>query len=151
MDNGLVGCVINGKRLLINTLGEVWYVNKRSIRLIPNVVDTSKYNRIWCNGKRFLRHRLIGYVFLQLDLTNKQTQIDHIDRDKTNNNLSNLRIVSVQQNGFNKSNTKGYYQSGKKYRAVIRVATSRYHLGNFKTREEAHNAYLEAKKIYHTF
>ena len=92
----------------------------------------------------------MGYCFLGLDIDNPKQQIDHIDRIKLNNHISNLRIVSNQKNSFNK-NAKGYYfhKRDKKYIAKIGLNGKQKKLGYYDTEEEAHNAYLEAKKIYH--
>lgn len=43
-----------------------------------------------------------------------------------------------------------YDKESKKYRARITTNGKNYHLGGFDAPEEARNAYLEAKKIYHT-
>ena len=57
--------------------------------------------------KTYLHHRIIGYAFLGLDIDNVFTCIDHIDRNRINNNWLNLRLVTKQQNAFNR-NAKGY-------------------------------------------
>lgn len=76
--------------------------------------------------------------------------IDHIDRDKLNNKITNLRNITNQKNTFNTS-AKGYFwhKTKKSYQAHIGINNKRIWLGNFKTEEEARQAYLDAKKIYH--
>jgi len=76
--------------------------------------------------------------------------LDHINRDKTDNRISNLRIVTPQQNRFN-TNAKGYsyHKKNKKYQTCIMVNKKNITLGYFNTEEEARNVYLEAKKKYH--
>ena len=64
--------------------------------------------------------------------------VDHIDRDPTNNRVSNLRLASRQQNGQNssrssKSGYRGVYQHRGKWRVVIRNKT----YGSFDTPDEA--------------
>ena len=61
------------------------------------------YLVIRINGKHFLKHRIVGYSFLGLNIDNPKQQIDHIDRNRQNNNMNNLRIVSHQENQFNKN------------------------------------------------
>lgn len=80
----------------------------------------------------------------------KGMDVDHINQDPLNNTRANLRIVTRQQNCFNTS-AKGYYfdKTKQKYRAAIAAYGKRYHLGLFSTEEEAREAYLEAKEIYH--
>ena len=111
-------------------------------------INNVGYVRIRLNGKSYKKHRIVGYAFLGLNINNSKQQIDHIDRNKLNNNMNNLRIVSHQENQFNK-NAKGYYKNGKKFQASIKLNKQRFHLGTFNTEEEARNAYLEAKEKYH--
>ncbi len=80
-------------------------------------------------------------------------QADHIDHVTLDNRRSNLRTVTSQQNHFNQRKTKGYryHKLGKKYQARIGLNCKQIHLGLFRTAKDAHNAYLEAKKLYHKF
>jgi hypothetical protein len=101
--------------------------------------------------RKFFFHRLI-YLFYNpdFDIFNKKIYIDHIDIDKSNNSIDNLRILTNQQNCFN-TNAKGCYfhkKSGK-WVAKITINKKSIYLGRHKTEEEAHEAYLEAKKKYH--
>ncbi len=78
-------------------------------------------------------------------------QVDHIDGDRSNNKIDNLRDVSNQQNHWNRTNAKGYYwnKSSNKFCGVIRINGKTKHLGLFNTEQEARNAYLKAKETYH--
>jgi hypothetical protein len=77
-------------------------------------------------------------------------QLDHINRNRMDNRISNLRIVSCQENQFNRD-PKGYYwhKVQQNYRSSIRVNKKLIDLGSFKTKEEAREAYLKAKSKYH--
>ena len=76
---------------------------------------------------------------------------DHINHNTLDNRKSKLRIVSCQQNQFNRKSPKGYYwhKAVKKYHARIKVNGKNIYLGLFVTAKEARNAYLKAKEIYH--
>lgn len=78
-------------------------------------------------------------------------QIDHIDGNRTNNFLVNLRVVTHQQNCMNRTKAKGYcwHKITKKWISSIKVTGKLKHLGYFNTEAEARQAYLDAKKIYH--
>jgi hypothetical protein len=78
-------------------------------------------------------------------------ELDHINRIKDDNKISNLRIVTSQQNKFNRNNTKGFYwhKKANKWQSQIRLNNKNKYLGLFNTEEEAENAYLQAKEIYH--
>lgn len=81
-------------------------------------------------------------------------QIDHIDGDRTNNRISNLRDVTNKENSRSacipKNNTTGYmgvsFTAGRgMYRASIKVDGRQLFLGYWKTAEEASNAYTAAR------
>ena len=79
--------------------------------------------------------------------------IDHINRDKRDNRIENLRDGSKDINTRNTErveNAKGYWwaKHANKYSASIKINYKSKHLGYFDTEAEAHNAYLEAKKKY---
>ena len=99
-------------------------------------------------GKQYLIHRIIAYAYLGLDIHNPKQVIDHINRDKLDNQVSNLRIVSHQENQWN-TNAKGYHKSGNKYKAQITINKKQIYLRTYETEAEAHNAYLIGKQIHH--
>lgn len=74
--------------------------------------------------------------------------IDHIDGDKANNALSNLREASHCENNRNIAGRSGvkvrHDRPNSKYRARIVVDGKDIYLGSFKTPEAAHEAYLSA-------
>lgn len=77
--------------------------------------------------------------------------IDHINRIKTDNRIENLRNVNQTINCINRSNVKGYHlhKPTNKYRARIVINKKQITIGYFETQQDAHEAYIEAKKIYH--
>jgi len=87
------------------------------------------------------------YVYGNVDFK----MLDHINRDKTDNRICNLRISNHQQNGFNR-NDKGYYFNKQinKWKTQIILNGKSIYLGSFNTEEEARQAYLKGKKKYHT-
>jgi hypothetical protein len=98
----------------------------------------------------YYRHRIIGFAYLGLDINNLKLMIDHINRDTLNNCVDNLRIVSSQQNNFNRT-CKGYcwHKRDRKYHARIRLNGKYIHLGCYDNEEDARQAYLKGKAIYH--
>lgn len=147
------GVVINGRRLVVCENGDVYGFDRWSgeMYLIANVDNSHGYNHIKCGGKGVFRHRIMGYTFLGLDIDNPKDQIDHIDGNKLNNSLNNLRIVNNQQNNWNKTKAKGFHwaKRDKKWRAQIKLNGKIIHLGSYDSESEAHTAYLKAKLIYH--
>lgn len=81
--------------------------------------------------------------------------IDHIDRNPTNNRLSNLRLATHAQNMQNKGpigGAKGYffYTPKKPWVAQIYHNGKKIVLGRFATEEEASKAYQDARIKYHS-
>lgn len=107
---------------------------------------------LYKNGKQSLEllHRLLYKVFIG-NIPEKM-YVDHIDRNKLNNNLENLRLVTNSQNTINSDkiiNAKGYSKLKNGYRANITINGKTIYLGYFKSEEDAHNAYLAAKEKFH--
>lgn len=77
-------------------------------------------------------------------------EIDHDNTDKSDNRICNLRIISHQQNAFN-TNAKGFSwdKSRNKWSSQIHLNGKKIYLGRFNTKEEAREAYINAKKKYH--
>lgn len=77
--------------------------------------------------------------------------IDHINRNKLDNRISNLRSVSKSQNAMNMNIEKGYSfcKRSNRFIAAIMINYKKIHLGTFKTETDARNCYLENKEKYH--
>ena len=116
--------------------------------------DTGRgYKSIGINKKIYGKHRVIYKLHNHdWDITNfsLNNHIDHIDRDTSNNSINNLRVVSQKQNNFNK-NGKGYYwhNNSNKWLAKIGIDGKSQYIGYFDVEQDARNAYLAAKKLYH--
>ena len=83
--------------------------------------------------------------------------VDHINGDKIDNRIENLRAADSKVNTQNikkarknnKSQLLGVYFFNGKYKSCIRSNEKSVHLGTFETKEDAHNAYVEAKRNFH--
>ena len=60
------------------------------------------------NNKKYQKHRIIAQQFIPNDEPETKPFIDHIDNNRTNNHITNLRWVSASENQRNKSSSKGY-------------------------------------------
>lgn len=84
--------------------------------------------------------------------------IDHIDCDRLNDKLVNLRQATAQQNSFNKGTIwnkyglKGVSKKRNLWRSQITKDGKRTHIGYFPTKEEAHAAYyLKATELFENY
>jgi len=93
-------------------------------------LDNTGYSRIMIDGKRYLVHRLI-WMFNYGVFPNNI--IDHINRDKSDNRLSNLREATQSQNVRNSNRSNGVYfrKDSCKWRANITIEGERIYLGSF--------------------
>lgn len=106
------------------------------------------YIGIQINNKKYQAHRLIWmYHYGKIPAG---MEIDHKNRDRADNRIDNLRLVTVQENKFNRKG-KGYtyIKSTSKYKSQIKINGKSINLGHFDTPEEASEAYLKAKKDLH--
>jgi len=111
----------------------------RTQELSPNTVGKGYYQvGLWKDGKQknFLVHRLVAQAFLED--WDPDLQVDHVDRDPSNNCLSNLRMVTPSQNNQN-NNAKGVYfrKDRKKWRAELTINYKQYRGPYRSTKEEA--------------
>ena len=114
------------------------------------------YKQVRIGGYPGLAHRII-YEMANGPIASG-LQIDHIDGNRTNNSLSNLRIATNAENmcnrGKNANNTSGFKgvclnKPTGSWKAGIKVHGRRKHIGYFSTPEAAHRAYCEHAAILH--
>ena len=153
-------CVINDTRVKLKD-GEIYsFINKgnspyqRWFLLKGCLSYNSPYKSIKINKKMYKYHRVIYKLHnheWEIDDEPFKNQIDHIDRNKLNNNINNLRVVSNQQNQFNTTH-KGYSWDKKNnnYRVRIRFNNGERKNYTVNTEEEAIKLRAELKIIYHT-
>jgi hypothetical protein len=120
--------------------------------------DTKGYVKIEIGGKAYAAHRLAWLMVYGVEPSN---QIDHIDGNKSNNAISNLREATNAQNkqnirkarADNKCGLLGayWYKAGRTWRSEIGHNGKSYFLGNFPTAELAHLSYVDAKRRLHEF
>ena len=130
--------------------------NSRNTRkgLVAGTKLSNRYIRIFIYGKLHQAHRLAWYMYYGKE---PEYGIDHIDGDKHNNSISNLRDVPQSSNARNsslsKANCSGFtgvtwMKKSKKWRARIMLNGSDIHLGFFEDKQKAICARVRANKKY---
>jgi hypothetical protein len=122
----------------------------------PGGLNTKGYVQIRINNKLYLAHRLAWlYVYGEFPIN----QIDHIDGQKTNNKITNLREATNKQNQENtplkSNNTTGFRgvhfnKKNNNYRAYICHNRRQISLGSFATIDLAINAVRTARDCLFT-
>lgn len=116
------------------------------------------YINVFIDGQGYTLHRIA--ILLATGIYDKTVQVDHVDHDRGNNRLNNLRVVSRAENmrnqslrNTNKTGVTGvsvrYTRKGtKRYTANIMYNYKSIFLGNYDTLEEAATARLQAEIKY---
>jgi hypothetical protein len=121
---------------------------------IAGAIEAGGYIRICIDGRFHRAHRL---AWLLAHGAWPTRSIDHINGNKADNRLCNLRDVTANVNlqnirrarSDNRSGLLGVARDKTGFRAVIKVAGKQKYLGTFPTPELAHSAYLSAKRLLH--
>ena len=104
------------------------------------------YRQIQIGGTKYAASRLAWLIVHNEDP--KEFTIDHKDRNRENNRITNLRKATQAKQNKNKSTCKGYSITGTKtvrYQARIKTNGVSRNLGCYDTPEEARAVYLAAK------
>lgn len=119
-----------------------------------SIKKDSGYITISIDSKGYYAHRL-AWLYIYGEIPNGE--LDHIDGNKTNNRIGNLRLCIHRNNVFNsiKRNTtyyRGVTKNRSRYRARIQVDGNYIDLGTYNTPEEASMAYeIKAKELHGEF
>ena len=129
----------------------IWKIRLNSRTKIGDIVGSlynDGYRHVQIYGKRYVEHRLI-WMYYNGDILDGLF-IDHINRIPDDNRIENLRLVTLQENQWNRSTKCCFWdKANKKWRASIRINGKKKYLGYFDNKVDANNAYLEAKSKYH--
>ncbi len=118
------------------------------------VCSTLGYVMMGVDGASYRAHRLAWLSFYGAWPVG---QIDHINGNKIDNRMANLRDVPASINRQNQHNPMrgnsigilGVRRSGMKFETSICVEGKGVWLGTFESAEEAQSEYFKAKRIYH--
>jgi len=127
-------------------------INKHN-RIMKSYVETDGYVRIPLTKnnkqKKYQLHRLIALQFIPNP--NNYDYIDHIDNNKQNNSIENLRWINMSGNMRNRVISvnkyglpRGVFKSGNKFRVLIKIDKVKKCFGTYDTIEEA--SYVYEKK-----
>jgi len=121
------------KKYAVSEDGKVFSLDYRrtgEVRELSPLTVSGGYNQVSLSkngkGKRFYVHRLVAQAFL--DDYDPDLQVDHVDRDPSNNHVSNLRMLTRSQNMQN-NNAKGisFYKRCNKWIAHLQINHKNYY------------------------
>lgn len=121
----------------------------KKLRKVVYATNTDGYFYTTIKRRPFLIHRIL-WAFYYGEVPADRV-IDHINGDRKDNRIENLRLVTVRENMHNtKFHRNGgligttYDKHVKKWNAQITIKRENRNLGYFLTAEEAHAAYMKA-------
>jgi len=127
----------------------IWKV-KNTKGKVAGALRPTGYICVEIDSKPIMAHRLIWIMHYGY--------IDHIDGNRSNNRIENLRVVTRTQNQWNRKNShnnkfgvKGIRlrKDNNKYEARISINKKRLVLGSFDNLELAELVITEARNKYH--
>ena len=138
-----------------------WKQMRSGIKNFPLAGSVHKkygYLVIGIDQKRYQAHRL---AWLYMHGVMPPDLIDHIDGDRLNNRIANLRLATMSENLQNRkgpaaNNKLGFIGASfdkrdGRWTAWIKANGKSVYLGRYATGEEASQAYLNAKRELHPF
>jgi hypothetical protein len=138
--------------------GEIYYKVSRSRNKAGSKAGTYRNHdnayQVIINGKHYLTHRIVfmmhhGYL---------PQFVDHIDRNRSNNKIENLREATHSQNAHNSAIRKdsktgiknvSWNKVDKSWKVRIQANNTRITIGQFKDFELAELVAMEARHKYH--
>ena len=134
----------------------IWLVSKGSKKAgeIAGTINDDGYIIIRVNGKRYMAHRIAWFL---LKGKMPDGDIDHINGNRKDNRIENLRDVSRSVNLQNQRSPRNgnkylgvtWDKRNKKWFSQITVGHKHINIGRFNTAEEAHAAYVATKRKLH--
>ena len=135
--------------------GNFTFVVNKGIRragMMAGSAVAGGYWRLRLDGREYKAHRL-AWLYMYGEWPDRD--VDHINLNKRDNRISNLRLATETENGANQplssKNTSGFkgvtwHSRSKKWQAAVKVKGKNKYLGLFDRAEDAHSAYVKASQ-----
>ena len=119
-------------------------VRKEDYMFIIHTND-SKYSRIHYKHITYTVHRLVAQTWLPRVEDGFNDEVDHINGDRSDNRLQNLRWAHRIVNARNKHKVKGVEKLTNKFRVRVQLGKKKFHFGTFQDEEEAKEVAKKAR------
>jgi hypothetical protein len=147
-------------RYQVSNIGNVTSLNYKMQGITKKLAQASGKNGyndvVLCrNGSRrtFRVHVLVSMAFLDHKPCGHKLVVDHIDNDKKNNKVSNLRLITNRANISRQTRKTSseyvgvsWHKTNKKWNAHIKINGVKKFLGGFVDEKDAHIAYQSRLK-----
>jgi hypothetical protein len=144
----------NEDRYKVSSHGRIKSLNykrsgKEAVMVLPlnsrgyPIVKISRPNE---KAKTRTVHQLVAEAFLNHRACGHDLIVDHIDGNRKNNMLSNLRLITQRKNLSTKKPASGFTgvtKQGNRWKAAAYLDGKVRHIGMYSTALEGHQAYLK--------
>lgn len=139
----------------ISTFGNVKSLKFGKSKILKNSLDFQGYYRVLLfknnKSKVFKVHQLVAICFLNHKPCGSKLVVNHKDKNKLNNNIDNLEVVTKRENTSYRNHSSkyvgvSYHKHTKKWKSYIRINGKIIFLGYFINEIDASNAYQKALK-----
>ena len=131
--------------------------NEKTGKNLKGSYNDQGYIRVCLNNNKIKHHKYIHKLVAEAFLLNPENKkcVDHIDNNKQNNHLINLRFATAKENGqnrsINKNNTSGtkgvsWNKKAMKWTAQIKINGKTINLGSFINKADAINIRIQRAK-----
>ena len=145
-------------------LSEVFRINSDGLleRLFRGldwrVVDCkANHSKGYCHvrfGGTIIKYHTIVWILAYGAIEDTEAVIDHLNGDKLDNRIENLRLGTSRENSQNRASHRGgklvgcyFRRDYSKWQALITINDKQINLGLYKTEPEAHQVYLTALEL----
>ena len=129
-----------------------WKTKDSTWKPVKIKANSLGYCQVRFNNVLIFHHVIIWILSTGKDIPSN-LQIDHINGNKIDNRIENLRLVTNSGNAKNRKEHRGgklvgccYNKRTRKYIAYTRISGKMIYIGCFTTEQEAHEAYKIACK-----
>ncbi len=121
----------------------------RDWRIVDCVDNSQGYCVVSFKGTMIKYHTII-WILMNGSIEDVEVELDHIDGNRVNNRIENLRLVSKRENNQNTHKHRNgrlvgcHLHKCGKWQALVVINGKLIHLGYYSTEAEAHQIYCEA-------
>lgn len=155
-DNGLFTWLKRDEHEFISTRSYKSWTARYAGKSAGHKRRDTGYVIVVINGTQHKGHRLAWlYVYGRWP----EHGIDHINGDRSDNRIQNLRDVPPRTNSENQRSAKSgnkagmlgvsWHEKNKKWQAEICIDGKKHYIGTFKKQEDAHKEYISVKRAMH--
>ena len=122
--------------------------NKVKAGFIAGYKLDSGYWKVSLDGEIYYVHRIIALLRGMFNSVTSDA-VDHINGNRSDNRIANLRVVTHSENQQNRKRINGCTWKDNRWQAQIGVGGRTIYIGRFHKKEDAVAAYFEAKSKLH--